>query len=114
MQVRIVSIGSCHRVCKLVGIWIVEVNQVLTRDVDTYTLDTNALEPLLGQRVGQGDATEAYAGSTDAPEAGGGGVDAVSQIRIVGVAVLLHDKVAAAVVDVLIDIHVVESKETDK
>ena len=59
-QVWIGTITSCHGVGELVGIGVVEVNQIGTRDVDTSTLDTNITEPLRRQVISNGQTVQGY------------------------------------------------------
>ena len=55
---------------------------------------------------------EANAGSTNTPEVGSHSIHAlISQVGILGIAILLHDKIATAVINILICIHIVRIPE---
>ena len=48
-KIRIGAVAACHLVSEVVGIRIVERNDVLTRHVDTDTIDAHLLDPTLGE-----------------------------------------------------------------
>ena len=48
-KIRIGAVAACHLVGEVVGIGIVERNDVLARHIDTDTIDTHLLDPTIGK-----------------------------------------------------------------
>jgi hypothetical protein len=66
-QSRVTTIGT-HRIDEVVGVGVIEAQQVLTRYIQTTALDTDTFHPSIRERVSQSQTRKFYSGTADSPE----------------------------------------------